>query len=192
MATTSSPGAVVPGTRPYFERCKHRARGGEADGAARRPLRPTAWPSSRRLREWRRRRGRARPSRRPAARRAGPGRRCRAHAASLRARRGIRGSSPTASRCPSCNAVPGMSSTLSISSIRSVVLVAPGRRETHAAVAHDDSGRAVPGRRRDLRVPGDLAVVVRVHVDPSGSHESGRRRRSRVQLCRPSPVLRSK
>src|SRR4029077_13573404 len=37
-----------------------------------------------------------------------------------------------------------------------------------AAVAHDHRGDAVPARRRDLGIPGDLAVVVSVDVDPSG------------------------
>ena len=42
------------------------------------------------------------------------------------------------------------------------------RREADAAVAHHDRGDAVPARRRELRVPGGLAVVVRVHVDEAG------------------------
>ena len=39
------------------------------------------------------------------------------------------------------------------------------RREADAAVAHHDRGDAVPARRREQRVPGDLTVEVRVHVD---------------------------
>ena len=41
------------------------------------------------------------------------------------------------------------------------------RREADSAVAHDDGGDAVPTRRRDVGVPGDLPVVVGVDVDPS-------------------------
>jgi hypothetical protein len=42
------------------------------------------------------------------------------------------------------------------------------RREAHAAVPHHHGGDAVPARRRQLGVPGDLAVVVGVDVDPAG------------------------
>ena len=45
------------------------------------------------------------------------------------------------------------------------------RREPDAAVADDHGGDAVPARRRELRVPGGLAVVVRVHVDEAGGDE---------------------
>ena len=51
------------------------------------------------------------------------------------------------------------------------VLVGVNRRETDAAVAHDDGGDAVPARRREHRVPGDLTVEVRVHVDEAGRDE---------------------
>ena len=44
----------------------------------------------------------------------------------------------------------------------------PHRREADAAVAHHQRRHAVPARRRQHRVPGDLPVVVRVHVDPAG------------------------
>ena len=55
-----------------------------------------------------------------------------------------------------------------------VVAVGRGGREADAAVAHDHGGDAVPDRRREQRVPGDLAVVVRVHVDePGRDHEAG-------------------
>ena len=47
-----------------------------------------------------------------------------------------------------------------------LVTVGTNRREAHAAVAHDDGRDAVPGRRSDQRIPGDLPVVVRVDVDP--------------------------
>ena len=49
-----------------------------------------------------------------------------------------------------------------------VVAVGRGGCEPDAAVAHDHGGDAVPDRRREQRVPGDLAVVVRVHVDEAG------------------------
>ena len=39
------------------------------------------------------------------------------------------------------------------------------RRDAEAAVAHDRGGDAERRRRRELRVPGGLRVVVRVHVD---------------------------
>ena len=49
-----------------------------------------------------------------------------------------------------------------------VVAVGRGGREADAAVAHDHGGDAVPDRRREQRVPGDLPVVVGVHVDEAG------------------------
>ena len=52
-----------------------------------------------------------------------------------------------------------------------VLLAGPDGREAHAAVAHHDGGDAVPARRREVRVPGDLAVVVGVDVDPARGHE---------------------
>ena len=49
----------------------------------------------------------------------------------------------------------------------------PTRREADAAVPHHDGGGTVPTRRRNLRVPGDLTVVMGVDVDPAGSdHQS--------------------
>ena len=48
-----------------------------------------------------------------------------------------------------------------------IVTIAAHRRETHPAVPHDDGRDALPRRRRQQRVPRDLAVVVRVHVDPT-------------------------
>ena len=49
-----------------------------------------------------------------------------------------------------------------------VVAVGGSGRETDTAVAHDHGGDAVPQRRREQRVPRDLAVVVGVHVDEAG------------------------
>ena len=46
-----------------------------------------------------------------------------------------------------------------------------GRREPDAAVAHRDAGDAVQRRRRDERVPGDLAVEVGVDVDEARGDE---------------------
>ena len=68
-----------------------------------------------------------------------------------------------------------------------LVLVGAHRREADAAVAHHHRGDAVPARRREQRVPGDLAVVVRVDVDEAGRDEHAvgvdrpaRRRRRRA------------
>ena len=46
-----------------------------------------------------------------------------------------------------------------------LVPVGARRREADAAVAEDGGGHAVPARRREVRVPGGLAVEVGVHVD---------------------------
>ena len=51
-------------------------------------------------------------------------------------------------RMPSASAVPGMSSTPSISPIRKSCCRRAHRREADAAVAHHDRGDAVPARRR--------------------------------------------
>ena len=75
-----------------------------------------------------------------------------------------------------------------------VVLVGPHRREADAAVAHHDRRHAVLARRREQRVPGDLAVVVRVDVDEAGRDEEPvgvdacapqSRRRGRPRRCGP-------
>ena len=72
---------------------------------------------------------RARPSRRRAPRRAAPACRRRARSGRARARRGTRGSVSQPQRMPSASAVPGMSSTPSISPIRNVLAAraAPAR-----------------------------------------------------------------
>jgi hypothetical protein len=49
-----------------------------------------------------------------------------------------------------------------------IMPVGAGGRETDAAIAHQDSGDAMPERRRQLRIPGDLAVIVGMDVDPAG------------------------
>ena len=80
---------------------------------------------------------------------------------------------------PSWSAVPGMSSTPSISSIRNDSLAGAHRREADAAVAHHERGDAVPGRGREQRIPGDLPVVVGVHVHPAGRDDWPRASSSR-------------
>ncbi len=49
---------------------------------------------------------------------------------------------------------------------RLLVLLADGG-EAHAAIAEHDGRGAVPGGRREHGIPGRLAVIVRVHVDPA-------------------------
>ena len=44
----------------------------------------------------------------------------------------------------------------------------PARRERHPAVADQGRGDAVAGHRRDVRIPADLRIEVRVHVDEAG------------------------
>ena len=43
--------------------------------------------------------------------------------------------------------------------------------EADAAIAHDSSGDAVPGRGRCVWVPDRLAIIVGVNVDESGGDE---------------------
>jgi hypothetical protein len=45
------------------------------------------------------------------------------------------------------------------------------RGEADAAVAHDHRGDPVPAGRRQVGIPGGLAVVVGVHVDPAWRHQ---------------------
>ena len=89
-----------------------------------------------------------------------------------RGSRGTPGSSPTRPTArPRARALPGMSSTPSISSIS--VACSPGGHgaKPDAAVAHDERGDPVAERRVELVVPGRLPVVVRVHVDPARRHD---------------------
>ena len=111
---------------------------------------------------------RAPPSRRRAPRRAAPARRRRARAGCGRARRGTRATDCQSHRIASRSEAPGMPSTPSMRPMSQSWRSGGGGREADAAVAHDDGGDAVPDRRREQRVPGDLAVVVRVHVDEAG------------------------
>ena len=50
-------------------------------------------------------------------------------------------------------------------------VLAPDRREADPAIAEEDRRHAVPRRRRKHRVPGCLAVVMRVDIDPAGGDE---------------------
>jgi len=50
----------------------------------------------------------------------------------------------------------------------------PGRCDSEAAITHDDRRDAVPGRGRQVRVPEDLRIVVRVDVDEAGAHDQTR------------------
>ena len=72
---------------------------------------------------------------------------------------------------PSASAVPGMSSTPSSSPMSQSWRSARAGAKPDAAVAHRDRGDAVQRRRRDDRVPGDLAVEVGVDVDEAGGDE---------------------
>ena len=69
------------------------------------------------------------------------------------------------------SAVPGMSSTPSISSMSQSSW--PGRTGANPTpqLPMTTRGDAVPARRREQRVPRDLAVVVRVDVDEAGRDE---------------------
>ena len=60
-----------------------------------------------------------------------------------------------------------MSSTPSIRSISALLVLAAHRREADAAIAEHDGRGAVPGGRRQHGIPGGLAVIVRVHIDPA-------------------------
>ena len=71
---------------------------------------------------------------------------------------------------PSCSAVPGMSSIASINSIRNASPPG-GPGEADATVPHHCRGDAVVDRRTHHGIPGGLAVVVGVHVDPTGGDE---------------------
>ena len=48
-----------------------------------------------------------------------------------------------------------------------VAVLLAHRREADAAIAEQDRRDAVPGRRRQHRVPGRLPVVMGVHIDPA-------------------------
>ena len=74
-------------------------------------------------------------------------------------------------RIPSASALPGMSSTPSISSMSHSRRSAAHGREADAAVAEDRGGHAVPARRGQVRVPCGLPVEVGVHVDEAGRDE---------------------
>ena len=48
------------------------------------------------------------------------------------------------------------------------------RSESDTAVACDHRGDSMAGRRFEDGIPGDLPVVVRVHVDETGNHDAAR------------------
>src|SRR5271155_2662315 len=52
-----------------------------------------------------------------------------------------------------------------------ISLAAPDRSKADPAVADNHRGYAVPARRRKIRVPGHLTVVMRVDIDPSGRYQ---------------------
>ena len=55
-----------------------------------------------------------------------------------------------------------------------VALFRPARSEADAAIADQRCGDAVPGGGGDVVPPGDLRVVMGVHVDEAGGHELAR------------------
>ncbi|CAB4806333.1 unannotated protein [freshwater metagenome] len=52
-----------------------------------------------------------------------------------------------------------------------VMTIRCDRSESHTAISHDGGGDALPRRWREVGIPTHLAVIVRVDVDPSRSHE---------------------
>ena len=66
-----------------------------------------------------------------------------------------------------------------------MVRVRAGGREADAAIAHHHRGDAVPAGRRELVVPGRLAVIVGVDIDEAGRHQ----RAGRVDLAPAGPGL---
>ena len=45
------------------------------------------------------------------------------------------------------------------------------RRDADAAIAEHGGGDAMPRRRREIGIPGGLAVVMGVDIDPAGEHQ---------------------
>ena len=127
------------------------------------------------------------PWRRPGARRGVPGRRrpCRSFDPASTSR--YSGNDFQSQSRPSWRAIPGMSSTPSINSIRPVVIGSLDRGETDPAVAGDRRGDAVPRRRLEALVPRDLPVVVGVGRRRSRGR---RQRRRRSSSRRPVPLTR--
>ena len=56
-----------------------------------------------------------------------------------------------------------------------ILLPARHRRETDAAISHHDSSHAMPARGRQIRIPRYLAVVMRMDIDESRSHQHSHR-----------------
>ena len=55
-----------------------------------------------------------------------------------------------------------------------LVLVGTDGGESDAAIAHHGGGHTLPARRRQVGIPRDLAVIVRVDVDEAGCHQQTR------------------
>src|SRR5690348_4938429 len=51
------------------------------------------------------------------------------------------------------------------------MMFAPNGRKADTTIAEKDRGHAVPGRGRQLAVPGRLAVVVGVHIHPARRYQ---------------------
>ena len=144
-------------------------RGGEAEGAGAQRFLGQPAPSPRCPRRSRSPGGwRGRPSHRPAADGAAPARRRRWCAAAGPAHPGIRGSSPSPisaprrGRCRGCPPRPPSGRSAPAWSRLA------HRGEADAAIAEQDGGDAMPGGRREHRVPGRLAIVMGVDIDPAG------------------------
>jgi hypothetical protein len=77
-----------------------------------------------------------------------------------------------------------MSSTPSIRKHQVVAIARTARGEADAAVADHDRRDAVPAGRRTERIPDELGVEMRVHVDEAGGHDPARA--SMVSRAEPS------
>ena len=98
-------------------------------------------------------------------------------AACVRVRRGTRGTSPSSHVDALGEGGAGDVLDALHQPDQPVVAVGRGGCEADAAVAHDEGGDAVPRGRGEHLVPGRLAVVVGVDVDPTGRDEQPGRRR---------------
>ena len=169
-----------------------RAAGREARTRRRRCRRGRSRPSPRCRRASRARCARrARPSRSRAPRRAAPACRRRAPSASCSTASRYSGNDSQPHWMPGRERGAGDVFDALHQPDQPLVLVGRGGREPDTAVAHHDRGDAVPARRREQRIPGDLAVEVRVHVDEPGRDDERRRRRAsraRAPVTRPTSV----
>ena len=69
-----------------------------------------------------------------------------------------------------------------------VTVLGAGRGHAEPAVAHDHAGDAVPARGREVAVPEDLGVVVRVDVDEAGRQHQAVEVDDLVPAGAPDPV----